>query len=150
MLAAAGHAAANIHSVSDLTLPVVQRIAIGNPDTVPAGRYARQALTMAGIWEMIEDKLIFGNSVRQVLDYIRRGEVDAGFVYSTDARMVVGSGVVAAAVVPTQNPIVYCLAMTTDSSRKYAAQDFVEFILSPKGQQVLVEFGFQKIGPQTK
>lgn len=144
VLGVAGHAVANVRRLNDLTLPNVQRIAIGHPDTVPAGRYARQALTAEAIWKVINTKLIICNSVRQVLDYIRRGEVDAGLVYATDARMA-GDSVFVATAVSTQDPIVYCLAITTDCRRERAARHFVEFILSSKGQNVLAKFGFQKI-----
>jgi molybdate transport system substrate-binding protein len=145
VLAVAGHVVAKVHRLSDLTQPAVERVAVGHPDTVPAGRYARQALTAAGIWTAIEAKLIFCNSVRQVLDYIRRGEVDAGLVYGSDVRMA-KSNVFMAAVVPTRDAIVYCLAITGACGREKAAQHFLDFILGSKGQNVLSEFGFQKIG----
>ena len=63
-----------------------ERLAIGNPNSVPAGRYTKQALSKAGLWEKAQKKAIFGTNVRQVLDYVARGEVDAGFVYGTDAK----------------------------------------------------------------
>ena len=56
----------------------VKHIAIGTPESVPAGRYAREALTSAGMWENLRSKFVFGNNVRQVLSYIQRGEADAG------------------------------------------------------------------------
>ena len=56
--------------------------------SVPAGRYTQEALTQAGLWEQLQPKLIMGESVRQVLDYVSRGEVDAGFVYATDAAIM--------------------------------------------------------------
>ena len=74
----------NISSVKDLQK--AERIAVGNPESVPAGRYTRDSLTNAGLWETLQPRYIFGQSVRQVLDYVSRGEVDAGFVYGTDAR----------------------------------------------------------------
>ncbi len=63
----------------------MKRIAIGNPKTVPAGRYAEEALRHFNLWDVLKDKLIFAENVRQVLDYVAREEVDAGLVYSTDA-----------------------------------------------------------------
>jgi molybdate transport system substrate-binding protein len=62
----------------------LDKIAIGDPKTVPAGRYAQTFLENAGIYEMSKSKLIFAENVRQVLDYVERGEVDAGFVYFSD------------------------------------------------------------------
>ena len=63
----------------------VKRIAVGNPKTVPAGRYAEEALRHFHLWDGLKDKLIFAENVRQVLDYVARNEVDAGLGYSTDA-----------------------------------------------------------------
>ncbi len=72
-------------ALADLTQPAYARIAIGLPASVPAGRYAKGALDAAGLWATIEPKVIGAHNVRQALDYVARGEVDAGFVYATDA-----------------------------------------------------------------
>src|SRR5690606_36188682 len=75
-------------SASDLmalTQDGFQRIGLGKPDTVPAGRYSQQALQAANLWSTLAARFIYADSVRQVLDYVRRGEVDAGFVYGSDA-----------------------------------------------------------------
>ena len=61
------------------------RIVIGNPKTVPAGQYAEESLRALGLWDRVRPKLVFAENVRQALDYVARGEVDAGFVYTTDA-----------------------------------------------------------------
>jgi molybdate transport system substrate-binding protein len=72
-------------SFGDLSKGEIKKIAIGNPPSVPAGMYAEQVLKYFSLWETIKDKLILGESVRQVLDYVARAEVDAGIVYATDA-----------------------------------------------------------------
>ena len=69
-------------------LKTYKRVAVGNPDSVPVGRYTKAALTTAKLWDALQPQLILGNSVRQVLDYVARGEVDAGFVYGTDAKQL--------------------------------------------------------------
>ncbi len=69
----------------DLAKPEVKKIAIGNPKTVPAGRYAMEVFNHFKIADAIQDKLVLAENVRQVLDYVARGEVDAGLVYQTDA-----------------------------------------------------------------
>ena len=74
-----------IRSVADLAQASVTRIAMGNPASVPAGRYAQQALEQGKLWSAVQPKAIYALSVRQSLDYVARGEVDAGFVYNTDA-----------------------------------------------------------------
>jgi hypothetical protein len=60
-------------------------VAIGQPKSVPAGQYAEESLRALGLWDRIQPKLVFAENVRQVLDYVARGEVEAGFVYTTDA-----------------------------------------------------------------
>ncbi len=71
--------------MDDLKKPEVRRIGIGNPQTVPAGRYAGEVLAFFKLSDVLKEKLIMGENVRQVLDYVVRGEVDAGIVYKTDA-----------------------------------------------------------------
>src|SRR5436190_808115 len=70
---------------SDLLDPRVKRIVIGNPKTVPVGQYTEESLRALGLWDRVQGKLVFAENVRQALDYVARGEVDAAFVYATDA-----------------------------------------------------------------
>src|SRR5262245_37515788 len=75
----------DITKVADLLESSVGKIAIGSPKSVPAGQYAEESLRALGVWDRLQPKLVFAENVRQVLDYVARGEVDAGFVYATDA-----------------------------------------------------------------
>src|SRR5688572_22669650 len=75
----------DIAKPADLLDARVRRIVIGSPKTVPAGQYAEESLRALGLWDRLEPKLVFAENVRQALDYVARGEVDAGFVYTTDA-----------------------------------------------------------------
>src|SRR5699024_3248247 len=77
-----------ITSLDDLAAEPITRIAFGNPNTVPAGRYTQAALEQGGYWDDVKSKQILGQNVRQVLDYVARGEVDAGFVFATDAAIM--------------------------------------------------------------
>lgn len=128
-------------SVSDL--PALQRIAAGKPESVPAGRYARQSLTAAGIWDTLQPRLIYGASVRQVLDYVARGEVDAGIVYATDAAQQAGR-VEVALILGDHSPILYPVAAATTGSNAAGGQDFINFVCSEKGQAILARYGFAK------
>ena len=119
----------------------VQRVAIGNPDSVPVGRYARAALRDAGLWEAIAGKTITTQNVRQSLDYVARGEVDAGFVYASDYQATPGR-VVRAFDVPLKTPINYPVAVIKDSARAAEARRFVAFVVSPQGQAILRRHGF--------
>lgn len=121
----------------------VARIAIGNPDSVPAGRYAREALASAGLWETLQTKYILGANVRQVLDYVARGEVDAGIVYGTDARQYADK-VDVALVCTGHTPVTYPIAVATTGRNARAGQNFVDFVLSGQGQAILARYGFAR------
>lgn len=79
---------AGVQSLQDLAGAGVRKIAVGKTATVPVGRYTRQVLEGAGLWSVLEPKFVQADSVRQVLDYVARGEVEAGFVYRTDAAVM--------------------------------------------------------------
>ena len=128
-------------SLKDLTKPAIKRVAVGNPVTVPAGRYAKEALMKAGLWDKLTPKYIMAESVRQVLDYVRRGEVDTGFVYSTDAAIAKGK-VKIIQTVPGHTPILYPIAVATSTKKKALGQKFLDFVLSPKAQAIFKKYGF--------
>ena len=132
-----------LSALKDLTGPQVQRVAVGNPATVPAGRYAKEALGSAGLWDKLAPKFVLAESVRQVLDYVRRGEVDAGLVYSTDAAIAKGK-VKVVQTVTEHAPILYPIAVTESTGKKALAQSFVDFVVSPAAQETFSKFGFGK------
>lgn len=133
----------SVRQVEDLNTPAVQRIAIGNPESVPAGRYARQALQSLGQWDKLKDKLVMGESVRQVLDYVARGEVDAGFVYMTDAKISAPKTEIRATM-QGHDPVVYPIALCSASKNAKAAQEFIAFVMSKDGEEILEKYGFKK------
>ncbi|MGI2324949.1 MULTISPECIES: molybdate ABC transporter substrate-binding protein [Methylococcus] len=129
--------------LSELTQAAVRRIAIGNPDSVPVGRYARRALEKAGLWEAVATKAITTQNVRQSLDYVSRGEVDAGFVYATDAGEA-ADRVRIAFEVPLDVAIRYPIAPLADAAHAEEARRFTGFVLSADGQAILASHGFPK------
>ena len=136
-------AASKTLTVTDLKKPEVARIGIGNSETVPAGRYARAVLEKENLWQDLQAKLIMAESVRQVLDYLQRGEVDAGFVYATDANQA-KEKVAVSAVIPMEKPVLYPVAATASAKNKEAAGKFITFIAGSEGQAILATFGFSK------
>ena len=120
-----------------------KRAAIGNPDSVPAGRYARASLMTMGIWDSLKDRFIQGNHVRQVLDYVSRDEADAGFVYATDA-LIGKKTVKVIGVMEGHEPILYPIALTSSAKNKEDAQTFLDFIQSDEGTAILQKYGFEK------
>lgn len=128
---------------ADLLRPEVRRIAIGNPASVPAGRYAKGSLEVAKLWAAVEPKAVFAQNVRQALDYVARGEVEAGFVYATDATLMKDK-VKRVATVPTDTAITYPIAAVSGGPNPEAAHKFLAFVLTPAAQAVLARHGFGK------
>lgn len=127
----------------DLLQAHYQRIAIGLPASVPVGRYTKSVLEKAGLWPAIEPKIISAQNVRQALDYVARAEVDAGFVYATDAA-IMPDRVKTDLTVPTERPVLYPIAPVAASANHAVAQKFVAFVNSRPAQDVLAQYGFGK------
>ncbi len=134
---------ANITALTDLTRDDVKRIAYGHPASVPVGRYTQGALQAAGLWDAVQAKSVLAQNVRQSLDYVSRGEVDAGFVFATDAA-VMPDKVKVAVRVPSQTPVTYPIAVTARDTAAKEAKSFVAYVMSPAGQEILSRYGFQK------
>lgn len=133
---------ASVRQLGKMT--AIRRIALADPASVPAGRYAQSAIEAedAQAWRDIRAKAVLAGNVRQCLDYVARGEVDAGFVFGTDAA-VAPQPVKVAATVPTPQPISYPIAVVKPSGHAAQAQAFVDYVLSPAGQAVLGRYGFK-------
>jgi molybdate transport system substrate-binding protein len=141
----------------DLTKPQdlldvrVGRIVIGNPRTVPVGQYAEESLRALGLWDRLQPKLVFAENVRQALEYVARGEVDAGFVYTTDA--AVRRDRVKEAFRPgeeTYRPVLYPAAVVASATQPALARAFIELLVSSEGQAVLARLGFQPPPPAVR
>lgn len=140
-------AASSVNSFADLDAATVKRIAVGNPRTVPAGQYAEQVFNKLGLAEKLRTKFILAEDVRQVLDYVARGEADAGVVYRTDAQAAGGSvRIAAAAPENSHDPILYPIAVIRESRNAETARAFVELVTGAEGQAVLRRYGFGEAG----
>jgi molybdate transport system substrate-binding protein len=133
---------ADVVSVSGLTGAEVESIAIGEPESVPAGDYAKQAMESLGIWEDVQDKLNLAKNVRQVLDYVETGNVDCGFVYSSDAALMETGVIVENLPEDSHNPIVYPAALIAGSANEAAAQAFYDYLQSDYARGVFERYGF--------
>ena len=132
-----------LKQLTDLQQPGVGRVAIGNPASVPVGRYSREALEAASLWEVVQAKAITTQSVRQALDYVARGEVEAALVYATDAQLMKDE-VKLAFSVPLKSAIAYPIAQLSDSANSQEAQRFIAYVQSAAGQAILARHGFLK------
>ena len=134
----------DITKAADLTEAQVTRIALGNPKSVPAGQYTEESLRALGLWDRLQPKFVFAENVRQVLDYVARGEVDAGFVYTTDAATRTQG--VKEAFRPSDDsyrPVIYPGAVVAASKQQALARAFLDLLSGEQGRAVLARFGFQ-------
>ena len=120
-----------------------ETIAIGDPESVPAGQYAKEALTTLGLWDQVEAKASLGTNVTEVLNWVAEGSADAGIVYATDAATNEHVKVVAEAPEGSlSKKVIYPVGVVTASEKKDAAQKFVEFLQSDEAIVVFEKYGF--------
>jgi molybdate transport system substrate-binding protein len=137
-----------------LTAKPIRRIALGDPASVPAGKYARETLVALGLFDQLKPKLVFARDVRQALTYVETGNADAGLVYSTDALSSSNVRVVATAPDSSHDPIIYPAALLSRSPwrqkdiRSQPDRAFFLFLLSPAGQEIFRKHGFE-MAPST-
>ncbi|AIQ11573.1 molybdate ABC transporter substrate-binding protein [Paenibacillus durus] len=133
---------AKLNTISLLTDPSFKKVAIGQPESVPAGQYAQQSLTSKKIWDKLQGKLVFGKDVRAVLSYVETGNADAGFVYKTDAltskkvkiALTVGSFV--------HKPINYPIGIVKGTKHEAEAKAFYSYLQTNAATSVFKSYGF--------
>lgn len=129
-----------LEGIKDLTRPEVMRIAIANPDHAPYGLAARQALESAGIWEAVKPKLVYGDNIRQTLQYAQTGNVDVAIVALSLSKEGHGRW----SLIPGElhQPLDQGLAIMKSTKKEQAARAFAEFLTGPEGRAILGEYGF--------
>lgn len=136
----AGHDPETIETEAVLN---ADRIAMGDPGHVPAGIYARQALTDLGLWSTLQPKVVFGENVRVSMALAARGEVDYAIVYGSDAAMREDIAIIYTFPADTHEPIAYAAALTPAAGAN--AKAFFEFLFSEAAQEVFESFGFKRL-----
>ncbi len=131
-----------VQTWADLKGDAVRQIAVGNPQHVPAGQYARTVLEHLSLWGAVQTRLVLGEDVRQVLQYTESGAVQAGIVYSTDAATSAKVVVVAEAPAGSHPPVTYPLAVLQGSRHPAEAGAFADYLKGPAGTAVLRKYGF--------
>ncbi len=121
----------------------LQYIAIGEPDSVPAGRYAKEVFTNLGNWDKVQPKLVMGKDVRSVLAYVESGSAGAGAVYKTDA--MISDKVEISDVAPesSHEKISYFSVIVKASENKDAAKKFIDFLQTDKAKDIFKKYGFE-------
>lgn len=138
----APNSSALVSNFKDLASNRVKKIALGEPQTVPVGKYAQEVLNFFQIADRLEEKVIFAKDVRQVLTYVERGDVDAGIVYKTDALQSTKVKIVAVAPETSHAPIIYPAAVIKGSKNLPKAKEYVEFLASSRAASVFQKYGF--------
>lgn len=131
-----------ISSFSDLENAQISQVAIGDPETVPAGRYAKESLLHLQIWDHLKNHFVYASDVRQVLTYVASQNVDVGIVYRSDAIRSEQVRMLATANSNWHEPIMYPGAIVANSSNPQEAMEFLAFIMSARGQEILQVHGF--------
>jgi molybdate transport system substrate-binding protein len=133
-----------VRSLNDLNIPEVKKIALANPATAPYGKAGKQALERAGLWEKVQPKIVFAESVRQALLYAQRGDAEAAIVGRAIANVPEIRSVKIDA--SLHDPIIQALGVVSATMCVADAERFAQFVLDQEGQSILKEFGFAPPG----
>jgi molybdate transport system substrate-binding protein len=134
----------------DLATVDLKHLALGDPEAVPAGRYAKQALTKLGLWEKLKGKVAAAEDVRHALNYVETGAAEAGIVYATDA--AISQKVKVAAQIPADltDPVRYPVLLLKRGAANKPAEAFYEYLGSPEAAKVFQKFGFAVLTEASK
>ena len=129
-----------LEGIKDLTRPEVTRIAIANPDHAPYGLAARQALESAGIWESVKPKLVYGDNIRQTLQYAQTGNVEVAIVALSLSKESHGRW----SLIPEElhKPLDQGLGIMKPTKNEQSARAFATFLTGPQGRAVMEKYGF--------
>lgn len=132
-------------SFNEVIKPSVKKIALGEPKTVPVGQYAEDVFTKLGILSQVKSKSVYGKDAREVLTWVEMGNVDAGVVYATDAKVSKKAKVIARAPKDSHRPLVYPVGIMKESNHPEAATAFLIFLKSDIAKAVFVKYGFNPL-----
>ncbi|WP_192913055.1 molybdate ABC transporter substrate-binding protein [Bacillus mesophilum] len=130
-----------VSSFEDLS--AFETLSIGTPESVPAGKYAKEALSNLNIWENVTDKIVYAKDVRQVLTYVETGNVDAGIVYNTDALVSENVEIIDSAPKGTHEDIIYPVGILKESDHQEEAKLFYDYLQSEKAMAIFKKYGFK-------
>ncbi|BBD59599.1 molybdenum ABC transporter periplasmic molybdate-binding protein [Nostoc sp. HK-01] len=128
-----------ISDFQDLTSPQIKKVALGEPKSVPAGQYAQQVLTALKLADKIKSKFVYAKDVRQALNYVESGNVDAGLVYLSDAKSTAKVKIITTAPENSHSPIVYPIAVLKSSKNIDVSKDFEQFLSSNNAAKSVFE-----------
>jgi len=132
-----------VKDFNDLTSDNVKKIALGEPKSVPVGQYSQEVLTFLKIADKVQSKAVLAKDVKEVLSWVQTGNVDAGIVYATDAKVSDKVKVVATAPENSHKPVVYPVGVIKASKNIEVATDFAKFMSGDKAKIVFEKYGFK-------
>lgn len=133
---------AQITNLSDLSHEDVAKVAIGIPESVPAGNYAKEALTKINLWDTLQSKIVQAKDVTQVLQYVKTGNVDAGFVYQTDAISSDKVKVILPIDPTTYTAIEYPMGIISGTKHREESEALYTFLKSEEALNIFIKYGF--------
>jgi molybdate transport system substrate-binding protein len=138
----------HVEKISDLTQPEVKRVAIANPDHAPYGMIAREAMQRAGVWETVQPKLVYGENIRQALQYAQTGNVEVAIVALSLSIQSDGKWVL----VPEDlhKPLDQALAVIKGTKNERAAREFADFVTGAEGRSIMRKYGFTLPGENSR
>ena len=139
------NSALNIKSFTDLTNSNISKIGLGEPKSVPVGQYSEEILSNLSILDAVKQKAVYGSDVRNVLSWVRIGEVDCGIVYATDAQIANDINIIAEAPEGTHKKVIYPIAIVKSSQNKDEAKKFIDYISNDKAAEAFKNYGFTVI-----
>ncbi|WP_239454229.1 molybdate ABC transporter substrate-binding protein [Bacillus suaedaesalsae] len=132
-----------IQSLKDLSNDSIKRVSIGIPETVPAGKYAKEAMQAENVWDEIENKLVPAKDVRQVLSYVESDNVQIGIVYKTDASVSKKAKVLYEIPEGFHTPLVYSAGVVKNTKHAEEARAFYQFLQSKEAITIFEKYGFK-------
>lgn len=133
---------ASLQQLSDMQ---IDQIAIGNPESVPAGIYAKTALQNSGVWQSLEEQFVYAKDVRQALTYVESGNTELGFVYASDAAISKDVRIITEVDETLYPAIVYPAGVTSYSTNRHDAETFIHFLKQDKAAAIFKSYGFRNI-----
>lgn len=133
----------NLQGFNDLVK--ASRIAMGDPRSVPAGKYAYEVCQSLGLWEDVEKLVVYGKDVTEVLTWVASGNADVGMVYSTEASLSDQVRIVTQAPEGSHSRIIYCAAVVKETSDEREGMELINYLISPGAQEVFFKYGFLPI-----
>lgn len=141
-----GTSALRIEKIEDIAnARGIKRIAVGNPDMMPAGKYAKEALESAYVWSAIQPKIIPAKDVRQILNYVETGNVDTGLLYLSDAKTA--KNAIVALIIPESyhSKIMYPAAVLSTAEQPEIARRFIKYLKGKESANIFKEYGFKPL-----